>query len=456
ECRASAGVCDVEEYCSGTSTLCPADNFQPLGTSCSDGNFCNGAETCNEGICISGIAVDCAANDVLAVSSCNNNPDGNPLTWDFRDSFASSCDEISDSCTLGSTDITHSCSISSCGAECDEQNACLDKCSGNLKYAGGICDYANSCACSYDVENCDLQDGWYDTGSSRWINFEQCKQKEQKAQESRDYSCSFALSVSCTYIITRNKWVDTGVIRNKQQGSSCNDALWCSGTDKCDGLGNCIQATERCLPYNNAEIATCRNNPDNNRYTWDYLPAFKSQCDETNRICTRSSYQMTHICDTANCNAVCIAGDKQSEVCGPAQIGECKQGIHTRECTPSCVWGSWSECAGAAYPAKEICDAKDNDCDGSIDEGFDSDKDGVPDCADRCLNTPKRTAIDSVGCSAEQFCNLINTLNPTGLAQCPLADWKSNEPNSPNDCHVITVKKGRLSETRCSAAPDAN
>src|SRR5207244_11371752 len=40
-CRASAGVCDRAESCTGASTVCPADPFQPQGTPCtSDGNPC--------------------------------------------------------------------------------------------------------------------------------------------------------------------------------------------------------------------------------------------------------------------------------------------------------------------------------------------------------------------------------------------------------------------------------
>ncbi len=42
----------------------------------------------------------------------------------------------------------------------------------------------------------------------------------------------------------------------------------------------------------------------------------------------------------------------------------------------------WSEC-DAAKPAAEVCDGKDNDCDGAVDNGFaDTDKDDLSDCID--------------------------------------------------------------------------
>src|SRR5207253_8376549 len=41
QCRASAGECDPAENCTGSSASCPADAKSPAGTSCgSDGNPC--------------------------------------------------------------------------------------------------------------------------------------------------------------------------------------------------------------------------------------------------------------------------------------------------------------------------------------------------------------------------------------------------------------------------------
>src|SRR3989344_2640583 len=45
-------------------------------------------------------------------------------------------------------------------------------------------------------------------------------------------------------------------------------------------------------------------------------------------------------------------------------FGECTQGVQT--CNND---GKWSECNSAALPIEETCDFKDNDCDGSVDEG---------------------------------------------------------------------------------------
>jgi hypothetical protein len=53
-CRPAAQPCDAVEVCDGSSDTCPADVLKPDGASCSDGVFCNGAETCLSGACTNG------------------------------------------------------------------------------------------------------------------------------------------------------------------------------------------------------------------------------------------------------------------------------------------------------------------------------------------------------------------------------------------------------------------
>ena len=105
----SSGVCISNRCASGTPVLV---------RNCNDGLFCNGVESCSAGSCVAGTPVDCSAFNIAGVSTCNNNPDGNPLTWDYRSSFISSCSEATDSCTQGSLAVTSTCDKSGCGASC--------------------------------------------------------------------------------------------------------------------------------------------------------------------------------------------------------------------------------------------------------------------------------------------------------------------------------------------------
>ncbi len=117
---------------------------------CNDGIFCNGEEKCRNGACVSGTNIDCSAFNKIGIASCNNNPDGNPLTYDYRKGFTSQCNEETDSCTTQDVQITHTCNIS-CGAECSSNADCEceeNYCNGTtlVKYSGNsIC--GTTCLC---------------------------------------------------------------------------------------------------------------------------------------------------------------------------------------------------------------------------------------------------------------------------------------------------------------------
>ncbi|MBU2519979.1 MAG: DUF2341 domain-containing protein [Nanoarchaeota archaeon] len=78
-------------------------------------------------------------------------------------------------------------------------------------------------------------------------------------------------------------------------------------------------------------------------------------------------------CDTCGCstNLTCIDNEcfnvsctpETSAACG-SNIGLCTEGLKTCQMN-----GTWSECVGGTKPVNEICDALDNDCDSEIDEG---------------------------------------------------------------------------------------
>jgi hypothetical protein len=58
----------------------------------------------------------------------------------------------------------------------------------------------------------------------------------------------------------------------------------------------------------------------------------------------------------------CLCTDGDARVCG-TDIGECKSGTQT------CSGSDWSDCVGTTGPTAEICDGRDNDCDGVNDNG---------------------------------------------------------------------------------------
>jgi RHS repeat-associated protein len=73
------------------------------------------------------------------------------------------------------------------------------------------------------------------------------------------------------------------------------------------------------------------------------------------------------------CPAVCTNGETRSCYSGAAgteNVGICKAG------TKTCTSGQWGECKNEVPPETEVCDGKDNDCDGQTDEDCCEDKDG--------------------------------------------------------------------------------
>ena len=102
------------------------------------------------------------------------------------------------------------------------------------------------------VANCSESDGWHNIGNTEWITdpANVCKEKEQKEEEYRDYTCSEG---ACEYTVTETRWTDTGAERNKQNGTVCGHGDWEADTTnpcqerrqihKCDN-GECTPCGE--------------------------------------------------------------------------------------------------------------------------------------------------------------------------------------------------------------------
>ena len=168
-CRPAAGACDVAEFCTGSSSSCPADQLEPstfecrgaLG-SCDEAEFCTGTDTACPADAFKPATVECrpAAGDCDVAETCTGTgPTCSPnakSTAVCRPAagacdVAERCDGVSDDCPAD-TKSTAVCRPAA-GA-CDVAERCdgvSDDCPADTKStavcrpAAGACDVAERC-----------------------------------------------------------------------------------------------------------------------------------------------------------------------------------------------------------------------------------------------------------------------------------------------------------------------
>src|SRR2546422_7362749 len=104
-CRAAAGECDLAETCDGSSTACPTDVFKASGTTCTDdGNacttdVCNGASaTCTHPAGNAGALCRAAAGECDVAENCTGTSTTCPT--DAKQPVGTACTADTNPCTL--------------------------------------------------------------------------------------------------------------------------------------------------------------------------------------------------------------------------------------------------------------------------------------------------------------------------------------------------------------------
>ena len=141
--------------------------------------------------------------------------------------------------------------------------------------------------------------------------------------------------------------------------------------------------------------------------------------------CTAQVVPVTEVCDGKDndCDGSTDEGLKRScAYTGPG--GTLGKGI-CKAATQACSAGSWGSCVGEVKPGAETCDNKDNDCDGSTDENL----------------TTKCTYTGTTGTEGVGVCK-------AGNKACSSGSWggcagqvvpsKESCDNKDNDCNKVT------------------
>ena len=261
-CPGPDGDNNCAESCNEATDSCTAPD--PNGSACSDGLFCNGADTCNGGTCTLHAGSPCPGPD----------GDGN---------CAESCDEAGGTCTAPDPD----------GSACTDGLFCTgaDTCSGGICaiHAGDPCpgpDGDGNCAesCNETTDTCTAPD----PDGSTCVDGLFCN----GADTCSGGTCAVHAGDPCpgpdgdgNCAESCNEATDTCTAPDPD-GSICTDGLFCNGADTCNG-GSCSS------------------------HTGDPCPGPDGDAD-----CVESCNETTDTCDANDPNgSPCLGGACQTGVC---------------------------------------------------------------------------------------------------------------------------------------------
>lgn len=232
----------------------------------------------------------------------------------------------------------------------------------------------------------------------------------------------------------------------------CDDGLYCTGDERCiDNV--CVRGTERCPGSCDEAADRCAGCVDADMDGFEDVACGGNDCDDSDPGVNPGR---TEVCDVANVDEDCdprTVGFRDADMDGEGDALCCNDDGGSLRCGLDCDDAR----PNVNTTAPEVCDGRDNDCDGSVDEGVlvtfyeDADRDGfgVEDGAVMMACSPPAGFVDQIGdCNDE-----VSGINPGVPELCdrpvagelPVDEDCDGERNEDCDC--------TLGETRPCARP---
>jgi len=328
------------DYSPGFTSVCDetldkcTEGSQPLTHTCADANASdsgpvipvgNGIRTCDAEC--DGFGIECQNKCIGDVRYFNGNCDltGCSCSYQSEDCNKDGCYVYGNGCEQRD----YYCTVDGCkydysGRNTDYNDSFVNYCSADTVrkhrtfhdfYCNGACSDHTSWIDDQLVQDCNLQDGWYNTSTTQWLPVGECADKEQKEQEYRDYTC---VDAACDYKITKYQWIDTGKIKNKELSTPCEaDGNKCT-IDHCNGSGQCVKKENvDCSGLNNqCQEGVCNPSdgqcyPDYSKYPWS------TSCEADSSKCTNDHCDGTGSCVFKDNVPVPPAQECKSFYCDP-------------------------------------------------------------------------------------------------------------------------------------------
>jgi hypothetical protein len=217
-------LCDDQNAC--TSDSCDPDSgclFTAVGGVCSDQDDCTAGDTCSGGACQPGSAKVCEDGNPCTTDHCSGGACGtSPKT-------GGSCDD-GNLCTTGDQCVAGVCQGSGGEGCCETDIQCDDgnPCTKDVCSAGGQCSSTpgamNGVGCNADSDGCTLNDV--------------CQNGQCQAGAAVDCSGS---ATACTDAVCQSTGIQSSKcgLTSKSSTTACEDGLYCTVNDLCDGNGAC-------------------------------------------------------------------------------------------------------------------------------------------------------------------------------------------------------------------------